>query len=59
MCHLHLEAVAVNLHDAVKGSLHTSEREIVRLLSKKKVKKNPFTTSSQVKNTLQEVDVSL
>ncbi len=25
MCHLHLEAVAVNLHHAVKGSLHTSE----------------------------------
>ncbi len=27
MCHLHLEAVAVNPHYAVKGSLHTSETD--------------------------------
>ncbi len=109
MCHLHLEAVAVNPHHTVKGSLHTSET--VRLQNQKQihqrdsrnirsgqinslvhsekkgrtgelnnikrpgrprrtsvvddqrilsmVKKNPFTTSSQEKNTLLEVDVPL
>ncbi len=58
MCHLYLEAVSVNKHHAVRGR---PQRTIVvhdlRILSL--VKKNPFTTSSQVKNTLQEVGVSL
>ncbi len=96
MCHLHLEAVAVNPHHAVKGSLHTSETDdclasktkqinqrdsrnirsgqinsLVHSEKKKRtavvddqrilsmVKKNPFTTSSQEKNSLQEADMSM
>ncbi len=106
---MHLEAIAVNPHHAVKGALHTGERDnckasktkqihqsgsrsissgqINSLVHSKKnalelsnikrpgrprrttvvddlrifsmVKKNPFTTSSQEKNTIQEADVSL
>ncbi len=111
MCHLHLEAVVVNSHHAVKGALIQVKQTIVRLQKQNKsireiagtfgvakstvwcilrkrestselsnikrpgcpqrttvvddlrilsmVKKNPFTTSSQEKNTLQEVEVSL
>ncbi len=36
MCHLHLEAVAVIPHCAVKGSHHTSEKTIVRLQKQNK-----------------------
>ncbi len=58
MCHLYLEAVSVNKHHAVRGCpQRTTVVHDLRILSL--VKKNPFTTSSQVKNTLQEVGVSL